>query len=258
MNGPDAIDLNCDMGEGFGAYRLGSDEELMPWITSANVAAGFHAGDPRTLERTVILARRYGVNVGAHPGFPDLVGFGRRPMALSPEEIRTDVLYQIGAVAAFARAAGVPLVHVKPHGALANLAVKDARVAGAIADAVAAYDPGLILIAYGGELARAGRARGLRVAMEAYADRGYAADGSLLPRSRPGAVLHDPEAIVERAVEMVRTGSVVSADGVRVPLAVETLCVHGDTPGAAAIVRRLRQGLEAAGIRVRPLPPAVG
>lgn len=248
-----AVDINCDMGESFGAYKMGDDSAIMPYITSANVACGFHAGDPRVMQKTVELAKRYNVSVGAHPGFPDLVGFGRRNLGLTPEEARTDVLYQIGALMAIARAHGTRLRHVKPHGQLNNLSVTDPALAAAIAGAVRDVDSSLVLIAYGGALKEAGERAGLRVAQEAYADRAYQADGTLVPRSRPGAVITDPEQIVARAIRMVRDQEIVAITGERIPFKVDTLCVHGDTPGAAAIARRLREGLAAAGVAVAPL-----
>jgi UPF0271 protein len=248
------IDLNSDMGEGFGVYRLGDDEALFPWITSVNVACGFHAGDPRVMAATVARASRAGVAVGAHPGLPDLVGFGRRDLAVTPEEARTDVLYQLGALAAFCRASGVRLSHVKPHGQLYNLALRDARLAAAVVEAVRAFDPHLAVVALGGELLNAARKAGLRVAVEAFADRAYRPDGTLLPRSQPGSVITDVEQVVARAVRMAVEGTVEAVDGTELRVRPHTLCVHGDTPGAAALAQRLRQGLEAAGVTVRPLP----
>ena len=251
-----SVDLNCDVGESFGAFRIGEDEAVMQSATSVNVACGFHGGDPRTIERTVKLARKLGVGVGAHPGFPDLVGFGRRNMSLTPEEARTDTLYQIGAAFAFTRASGIPLQHVKPHGQLNNMAVTDARLAQAIVEAIRAFDPGLILVAYGGELLRAAQAVGLPVAREAFADREYMPNGSLLSRGQPGAVIQDPDRIVNRALAMVRERRVLAISGEVIPLEVDTICVHGDTPGAGLIARSLRMGLESAGIAVRPLREA--
>lgn len=247
------VDLNCDMGESFGAWRMGDDEHVLPHITSANVACGFHAGDPRVMARTVRRAKELGVAVGAHPSFPDLVGFGRRNLDVTPEEARTDVLYQIGALSAFCRAEGVPLQHVKPHGQLNNLALENRTLAEAIVDGVLAYDPNLIFVAYGGELARVAEARGLRVGHEVFADRAYNPDGSLVSRRVPGAVIHDPERVVERAVQMVLDGRVRAHDGSWLELPVETICVHGDTPGAADLVQKLRSALEAAGVAVVPL-----
>ena len=197
------IDLNCDLGESFGAYTIGADEAVMASISSANVACGYHAGDPSVMRRTVQLARDAGVAVGAHPGFPDLVGFGRRDMRIAPKDVEDLVLYQIGALAAIAHGGGIRLSHVKPHGALYNMAVKDRWLADAIARAVAAFDPSLILFGLpNSDLARAGQAAGLQVALEGFADRSYEPDESLTPRSRAGAVIHDVDVVVERAVRM--------------------------------------------------------
>lgn len=251
------VDINSDMGESFGAWTMGADEVLLGHVTSANVACGFHAGDPRVMARTVEQAARLQVAVGAHPGFPDLVGFGRRDLAVTPEEARTDVLYQIGALAAFCRRAGVSVQHVKPHGQLNNLAVSDRALADAIVAAIADFDPGLIVVAYGGQLARAAEAGGLTVAYEAYADRAYRPDGTLVPRREPGAVLHDPLHVVERAVAMVQEQRVRAIDGTWTPIRVDTLSVHGDTPGAAALASEIRAALESAGVAVRPMAEVV-
>lgn len=248
------VDLNCDVGESFGAYRMAGEEALLEVVTSANVACGFHAGDPRVMERTVRRAAQAGVGVGAHVGYPDLVGFGRRRMELSPDELRTDVLYQIGALYAFCRAAGVGLQHVKPHGAMYNTALKDPVVAEAIVQAVTAFDRGLVVLAIrGSELAAAARRAGLKVAYEGFVDRQYRADGSLVPRDWPGAVIHDPEVAAERAVQMVVDHHIRSVDGVDLEMAVHTLCIHGDNPEAPAIARAVRRGLESAGVAVLPI-----
>lgn len=241
------------MGESFGAYTLGLDTEVMPLITSANVACGFHAGDPQVLRRTVELAARCGVSVGAHVSYPDLVGFGRRPMAVDPAELENDLIYQMGAIQGFCRTAGVPLRHVKPHGALYNTAQRDRGTAEAVARAVAAFDPGLLLFAQSGSvMAEVALAAGLRVVQEVFADRAYTPEGALANRRLPGAVIHDPEAVADRALQMVSAGAVTALDGSRVPVAAETICVHGDTPDAVALIRRIRQRLEAAGVAVRP------
>jgi len=251
------IDLNADMGESFGAYTIGADEQVMPSITSANVACGFHGGDPAVMRRTVRLAREAGVSVGAHPGFQDLAGFGRREMRVSPHDAEDMVLYQIGALAAIARSEGVSLRHVKPHGALYNIAVRDAALAEAIARAVRAFDPALILFALpGSELMCAGDACGLAVAAEGFADRSYEPDGSLTPRSRKGAVIHDTSAVVARAVRMATEGKVTAADGSEILLRVQTICTHGDTPGAQELTRALRAGLERAGVLIAPVSGA--
>jgi UPF0271 protein len=245
------IDLNCDMGESFGAYTIGADEAVMTSITSANVACGYHGGDPGVMRRTVRLARDAGVAVGAHPGFPDLVGFGRREMRMAPQDVEDMLLYQIGALAAMAKCEGVRLSHVKPHGALYNMAVTDKVLAAAIARAVAAFDPAVIFFALpDSELARAANGLGLQVALEGFADRAYEPDGSLTPRSRAGAVLHDVDAVVARALRMAIDGVVIAADGSRLEMRVDTICTHGDTPGAQSLTRALRAGLERAGVTV--------
>ena len=245
------IDLNADMGESFGAYTLGADEAVMTSITSANVACGFHGGDPSVMRRTVRLARDHGVAVGAHPGFPDLVGFGRREMRISPQEVEDLVLYQIGAFAAVAQSEGLRLAHVKPHGALYNMAVKDRLLADAIARAVASFDRSLIFFALpNSDLVRAGESAGLQVALEGFADRSYEPDGSLTPRSRAGAVFHDVDRVVQRAVRMATEGVVVATDGSALAMRVDTICTHGDTPGAQALTRALRAGLEQSGVKV--------
>jgi 5-oxoprolinase (ATP-hydrolysing) subunit A len=251
------VDLNADVGESYGAYVIGDDEALLASLTSASIAAGFHAGDPRILRRTIRLAHRHGVSVGAHPGFPDLSGFGRREMRLSPDEAEDLVLYQIAAVAGVAKSEDVRLRHVKPHGALYNMAAVDAALAAAIARAIRAFDPSLILYALpGSALLEAGRAGGLRVAAEGFADRAYQRDGTLAPRSTPGAVISEPSAVVSRAIRMLGEGVVTAIDGTDVQVAVDTLCVHGDTPGAGHLAARLRSGLEAAGITVAAISAA--
>jgi 5-oxoprolinase (ATP-hydrolysing) subunit A len=248
------IDINSDLGESFGAYTIGNDERLMRSITSANVAAGFHAGDPSVLRDTIRLAKAHGVAVGAHPGFPDLVGFGRRELNVTPKEAEDFVLYQVAAVLGVAAAEGVRVQHVKPHGALFNMAVRNAELAGAIARAVAAIDRSLILFGLpGSEILRAGRAAGLRVAAEIFADRAYEPDGSLMSRRQPGAVIHDAATVVSRAVKMVKDRSVVASDGSIVALDAETICVHGDTPGSDALAASIRSGFESAGIIVKAI-----
>ena len=248
------IDLNSDVGESFGAYSIGHDAGLMPSITSANVAAGFHAGDPSVLRATIRAAKAHGVAVGAHPGFPDLVGFGRRELNVTAREAEDLTLYQIAAVAGVAAAEGVRLQHVKPHGALFNMAVGDADLAAAIARAVAAFDKSLILFGLpGSEILASGRAAGLRVAAEVFADRAYEADGSLVSRRKPGSVIHDVDRVVSRAVRMVTEGTVVAVDGTVVRLVADTICVHGDTQGSDQLATKLRAGLEAAGITVKAI-----
>ena len=248
------IDLNSDLGESFGPWPMGQDAALMTTITSANVACGFHAGDPSVMRQTVALAKNHDVAVGAHPGFPDLVGFGRREMKATPREVEDFVTYQVAALAGIAAAQGVRLQHVKPHGALYNQACRDAALADAIARAVAALDRSLILFGLpDSELLRAGERAGLRVAAEIFADRAYEADGSLVVRSKPGAVIHDPAIVVERAVTMARDRVVVATDGSFVRLEADTMCMHGDTPGSAELVRQIRGALEAAGVKVLAL-----
>lgn len=229
----------------------------MPSITSANVACGFHAGDPGVMRATVALAREHGVAVGAHPGFPDLEGFGRRELQVSPRDVEDFVVYQVGALAAIAAAQGVRLQHVKPHGALFTMAVRDVALADAIARAAAVIDRALILFGLpGSELVAAGQRAGLRTAREGFTDRAYRADGTLVPRAQPGAVIHDPEIVVRRALRLVREGTVEAVDGSRVPLVIDTLCVHGDTPGAAELAARIRLALRDAGIDVKAVGAA--
>jgi len=248
------IDLNCDMGESFGPWKMGADAEVMPNITSANVACGAHAGDPGVMRRTIRAAKEHGVAVGAHPGFADLQGFGRREMQADPAEVEDSLIAQIGALAAMARAEAAPLRHVKAHGALYNMAARDRKLADAVARAIKAFDASLVMFGLPkSPLIEAGIAAGLRVAAEGFADRSYEPDGSLTPRSRPGAVIHDAAVVVDRAVRMVRDGVVLTSEGREIPLKVDTICVHGDTPGAPDLTRRIRAGLEAAGISVRSL-----
>jgi UPF0271 protein len=248
------IDLNCDMGESFGRYTLGDDAAMLDVVTSANIACGLHAGDPLVMQTTVALAAWKGVAVGAHPGYPDLQGFGRRAMALPPAELGATVLYQIGALAGFARAAGAPLIHVKPHGALYNVAARDQAVAEAIVRAVTAFDSTLIVVTLpNSALLYAARVAGLCVAREGFADRAYREDGSLVPRSEPGAVIHDPAQATARAIRMVTRGEVEAITGKVIPLHIDTLCIHGDTPGAVGIAATLRTALEAEGAVVAPL-----
>jgi UPF0271 protein len=244
------IDLNCDMGEGFGRYRLGDEEAIMPHITSANVACGLHAGDPLVMARTVRLAKQFKVAVGAHPGWPDLQGFGRREMALAPEEIEALVLYQIGALAGLARAEGVELSHVKPHGALYNQAAANRRLADAVARAVRRFSRDLILVGLAGShLVDAGLELGLRAANEAFPDRGYTPDGMLLPRDQPGAIIEIPEQVAARALQLAREG--ISFGGRR--LRADTLCLHGDHPQAAQNAALIRGVLAGNGIAVEAL-----
>jgi UPF0271 protein len=246
------FDFNCDMGEGFGDWKLGLDEEVIKVVTSANVACGFHAGDPAIMRRTVRLAEASGVAIGAHPGFPDLRGFGRRNLAATPDEVRDDLVYQVGALTAFTSAKR--LQHVKPHGALYNMAVPGGALARAIGEAVLECDPSLILVALAGsKWADEAEQMGVRVAREAFADRALMPDGTLVPRSKPGAVIHDLQQVIERSVRLVTEGTVVAITGEVVRVKADTLCLHGDTPGAVALASNLRTALERAGVSLEPL-----
>jgi UPF0271 protein len=251
------IDLNADLGEGFGPWRMGDDDAVLRHVTSANVACGFHAGDPSVIDRTIALAAAAGVAVGAHPSHLDLRGFGRRTIAADPAEVEADVLYQVGAVMAFAKSHGVRLSHVKPHGALYNQAAVDERLSLAIARGVARLSTDLVLVgaASSPAMRRAAEACGLRFAAEAFADRAYERDGTLVPRGRPWAVLEDTAAVAARAVAIARERRVQAADGTLIPLEADTICLHGDTPGAVEHARAVRAALESAGIDVRPLAP---
>jgi UPF0271 protein len=247
-----AIDLNCDLGEGFGAWRMGEDEALLGIVTSASVACGFHAGDPGTMRRACATAAARGVSLGAHVGYRDLAGFGRRPMRVPAAELADEITYQIAALEGFARLAGTRVRYVKPHGALYNTVAVDAEQAEALAHAVRRYDPDLPVVGLAGSAGlRIAAERGLPVVAEAFADRAYAPDGTLAPRSRPGAVLHEAADIVERCLAMVREGTVAAVDGTPVALRADTVCVHGDTPGAVLIAGELRAGLLAAGIELK-------
>ncbi|MGA8051472.1 MAG: 5-oxoprolinase subunit PxpA [Burkholderiales bacterium] len=243
------IDLNCDMGESYGAWKMGADAEIMPLITSANIACGYHAGDPGTIRGTVELAVRHGVAVGAHPSLPDLQGFGRRVMKISPQDMYDLVLYQAGAVQAFARAAGTRLHHVKCHGALYNMSTGDEALSDAMARAVQDLGDGVILYALSGSLTmEVARRRGLGVAGEAFADRGYSDDGTLAPRGKPGGMIEDAAKAVAQALAMIEEGHVVSLSGKRVAVAPDTLCLHGDQPGAVAFAQALRSAFAARNI----------
>jgi len=256
------IDLNCDMGESFGVYTLGMDDEAIRFVTSANVACGFHAGDARVMDRTVRMAKEQGVAVGAHPGYPDLAGFGRRRMECTPEEIRNYVIYQVGALQAFCRAHGVALQHVKPHGSLYNESVGNESLLRALVEAVARVDRNLFYLALGGVQAplvkRIAGEAGLRVALEAFPDRAYTPDGRLAPRTMPGAVIEDPEVAAQRALLMAKEGKIVATDGTVLEMEIHTLCVHGDNPAAVDLAKRIRAVIEAEGIRVAPLGTFLG
>ncbi|MGY4764305.1 LamB/YcsF family protein [Paenibacillus caseinilyticus] len=247
------IDLNGDMGESFGVYRLGADEQLVRVVTSANIACGFHAGDPQTMRATVRLCAENGTAVGAHPGLPDLAGFGRRNLAVTPQEVYDMVLYQAGALLGFARAEGVRMTHVKPHGALYNMAAVQRALAEAVAEAVYRLDPELVLYGLAGSelIAAAGRI-GLRAAREVFADRSYEADGTLTPRSMPGAVLHESAEAEAQVIRMVKEGIVRCRTGEEIQLGADTVCIHGDGPEAVEMAVRIRKRLENEGIEVRP------
>jgi UPF0271 protein len=249
------IDLNADMGESFGAWSMGSDADLLACVSSANIACGFHAGDPRVMERTVDLAARAGVAIGAHPGFADLRGFGRRPIAADGDDVEADVLYQVGALLAFARAHGTELTHVKPHGALYNQAAADETLARAVARGVRRAGDRLVLVGLASSQAmrRAAEAEGLRFAAEAFADRRYNPDGTLQPRKVPGAVIVDPDVAAAQALRIAREGRVPGPDGTDIPVRADTLGLHGDGPGAVETARTVRRALDEAGIRVRAL-----
>jgi UPF0271 protein len=245
------IDINCDMGESYGAWKTGDDAAVMPYITSANIACGFHGGDPATIRQTVRLALDHGVAVGAHPSLPDLQGFGRRAMKITPQDMYDLVVYQAGAVEAFARAAGARLHHVKCHGALYNMAANDEALSEAMARAVRDLGGNLILYALSNSLMmHIAKKQGLQVAGEVFADRGYSDDGTLAPRDRPGGMIEDASQAVERALAMVEKGYVVALSGKPVPVSADTLCLHGDQPGAVAFARAISRALKEKGIEI--------
>lgn len=252
------IDLNCDLGEGFGVWQMGDDASMMDIATSVNIACGFHAGDPDIMHKTVQLAKAKGVSIGAHPGFRDIHGFGRRPVpGITAAEVENLVAYQIGALQAVASLAGHKVTHVKAHGALSNVACEDDIVARVIASAIKAVDPKLIFVVLANsKLANAGEAAGLPMAHEVFADRAYEDDGNLVSRRKPGAVLHDADVIAERVLRMAQDGAVVSVTGKVIKMRTDTVCIHGDTPGAVSIARGVRAKLEASGIKVEPFARA--
>lgn len=247
------IDLNCDLGESFGAYVIGQDELMMPYITSANVACGFHGGDPSVMRKTVELCLEHGVAIGAHPGYCDLLGFGRREMKLHPQEIYDMMIYQVGALKAFVEVAGGRLHHVKPHGALYNMAARDRELAAQIARSIADVDQSIILYGLSGSLLiEEGRKAGLTCAHEVFADRTYRQDGTLTPRTQANALLETVEEAVAQGVELAEKREVVTSSGERIPMQVDTICVHGDGSHALDFVKTLRKAFEAKGIEVRP------
>ncbi|MDR1515043.1 MAG: LamB/YcsF family protein [Synergistaceae bacterium] len=246
--------MNSDLGEGFGAWSMGSDKDVLSSVSSANIACGYHAGDPSIMRETVKLCADRGVAVGAHVSYPDLMGFGRRKMECAPQEVYDYCVYQIGALAAFCRARGVRIQHVKPHGALYNQAAKDRKLADAIASAVAEMKDGIILMGLAGsEFEPAAENAGVRFASEAFADRAYLKDGSLCPRSKEGAVIHDAKTAADRVVRMVTEGVVTAADGTVIKFRPDTICLHGDTAEAVEMAAAVRAALEAAGVKIEPL-----
>lgn len=249
------IDLNCDLGESFGRYTLGLDQEVLPFVSSANVACGFHASDPVVMLETVQAAKSHHVAIGAHPGYPDLVGFGRRDLSVSPKELQAMVMYQIGALSAFCQG---PLQHVKPHGAMYNMAAKDEKLARAICEGVAAVDDRLILMGLSGScLIDVAQSMGLRCAREVFADRGYREDGSLVPRREAGALITDEDEAIARVIAMVKEGTVRTVTGKVIPVAADSVCLHGDGEKAVAFARRIHDALEKAGVEIAPLSEIV-
>ena len=252
------VDLNCDLGESFGNYKCGMDEEVIPFITSANVACGFHASDPVVMQKTVKTAKEHQVCVGAHPGYQDLVGFGRRNMVLQPAEITAIVQYQIGALSAFCTAAGITLQHVKPHGALYNMAVKDEKIAAAICEGIASIDQQLILLGPAhSQLVAAAEKCGLPTANEVFADRAYEEDGTLVARSKPGAVITDRDTAIARVIQMVKKGTVTAITGKEIEVEADSICVHGDSPAALEFVRSIHAALKAEGIGLAPMKKVI-
>jgi len=248
------IDLNCDMGESYGRWTLGADEAIMPFITSANIACGYHGGDPHVMRQTVALALKHNVAIGSHPGLPDLMGFGRRVMDVSPQEVKDYLCYQTGALREFVRAAGSDLQHVKPHGILYNMCEKDEALARAVGEATMESGKGLIVMTLAsGRYDATCRKIGCRVASEGFADRAYNVDGTLVSRKLAGSLITDPQRAAAQAVKMALEGKVHTIDGVDIDISVQTICCHGDTPGAERIVRAVREALDKAGVQVRPL-----
>lgn len=251
------IDLNSDVGESFGIYKLGLDEEVIPLISSANIACGYHAGDPSVMKRTVALAKKHGVGIGAHPGLPDIMGFGRRAMDATLEEIKGYMTYQIGALQAFAAAQNLKLQHVKPHGALYNMAVQDVSIWDAAAEVLGDINRDLILVVLAGpnrrECEAVGSRHGIRIAFEFFADRAYNPDGSLVSRREEGAVIRDHTIAAERVLKMVQEGRVTAKDGTEIELHADTVCVHGDNPAAVALVKNIREVLFSSNVDIAPM-----
>lgn len=252
------VDLNSDLGESFGAYKIGMDEEVIKCVSSVNVACGFHAGDPLVMGKTVALAKAAGAAIGAHPGFPDLVGFGRRNVAASPEEAKADVKYQLGALLAFTKSCGVRMQHVKPHGALYNMAAVDIKLARAICEAVAEVDDSIILLGLANsKMLEAAKEVGLKAASEVFADRAYMEDGTLVPRRQEGAVIHDKDLAIKRVIGMVTKGKVESITGKEIEIKADSICVHGDNPQALEFVKNIRAALGENGVEIANLDAIV-
>ena len=251
------IDINSDVGESFGAYKIGLDEAVIPLICSANIACGYHAGDPTIMRQTIDLAREHNVAIGAHPGLPDLMGFGRRKMDVTLEEIKDYITYQIGALQAFATSKGIKLQHVKVHGALYNMAIQNIKIWDAIAQVIARIDKRIVLVAVAGpqhdEILDMAKRHGVRVAFELLADRAYNNDGSLTSRSKPGAVIHDHEYVANRVLKMVAKGTISSIDGIDINVKADSICVHGDNPSAVDLIKEIRRKLSALDIKIVPM-----
>lgn len=253
------VDLNSDLGESFGRYTLGMDDKVIPLISSANVACGFHASDPCVMDKTIEMAKAAGIRVGAHPGFPDLMGFGRRNLVISPEEAKAYTLYQLGALDAFVRSKGMKLQHVKPHGAFYNMAAKDYALSKAICEAVAEYDDSLIILGLSGsETVKAAKDLGLRVAQEVFADRAYEEDGTLVNRKKEGSMITDEEIAISRVVRMIKEKKVTSITGKDIDITADSICVHGDGLKALAFVQRIRETLTADGIEICSIEEVIG
>lgn len=257
MKLPKSIDLNCDLGESYGTYQLGMDEAVMPYITSANIACGWHAGDPVVMNNTVRLATKYTINSGAHPGYPDLLGFGRRGMSVSNDDLKNYLIYQIGALDAFCSVNNTKLHHVKPHGSLYLAAVENEGTATAVVEAIAQINRDLIYVTLAGKkgkmMARIAKDHGLKVAFEAFPDRAYTVESTLAPRSMQGAVITEPDEVIRRAVKMAKENCIETINGELIELKAHTLCVHGDNPHAVEMVREIRNNLSNSGISVRPI-----
>lgn len=253
------VDLNCDLGESFGNYKIGMDEQILPWITSANIACGFHASDPVIMDKTVRMASECGVMIGAHPGYQDLAGFGRRNMKVAPAEVTDLIIYQIGALKAFCAAYGVRMQHVKPHGALYNMADKDEELAMAVCRGIQAVDEGLILLGPGsGQMVQAAQKSGLKTAGEVFADRAYMEDGSLVPRTQPGAMIEEEDEAIKRVLKMVQNGTVTAITGEEIPVKADSVCVHGDGEKALLFVQKIKKALDEAGIATAPMSRVIG